>query len=419
MIISKVKNFLSKYSINNCSIAIAFSGGTDSTALFHILCEIKNEFNLRLFAIHINYHLRENDSDEDQNFVEYICKKHDVELFLKTLHMSNNMSGLEEIARCERYKFFERIKNEKNIKFIATAHTANDQAETLIFRLVRKSGMVGAAGILQFREDGIIRPLLCVTRNELLEYLTKNNLSWREDKSNFDLKFSRNLIRHNVIPELEKINPSAVIHLAGFCEFIQQTNKKQICNGENNCFLFKKDENITKIMEICFEKELVLNEVHCENIKKSRSKTGNVLLLPNDFNMIVLKNFLLFKKNNDKSLEIKEIIVNESEKEVVINDLWKIIISNEIPKKGENAAVVSKNDYPLRIKKLSQNDYLKNDTKTAFERMKKIGLSKFERENSPAVFNSKGNLLASAYCSWKFDGNITGFRWIKVRNADG
>lgn len=415
MPVSKIKDFFSKYSINNCRIAVAFSGGTDSTALFHLLFEIKNEFNIQLSAIHINHHLRNEDSNEDQIFVENLCKPHNVELFVKDLYISNNLSGLEEMARNGRYKFFEQIRKEENIKFIATAHTANDQAETLIFRLIRKTGTKGAAGILNFREDGIIRPILNVTRNEILQYLTKNNFSWREDKSNFDIKFNRNRIRHNVIPELEKINPSATLHLAQFCEVMRNFNKKQKKCGY---FLIKKSEGVENIRNTCYDNGLVLNETHCENIEKNRSKTGNTLLLPNNFSMMVLKRFLLFKKNNDDSFEIKETTIKYGDKNLFAGNLWEIIISDEMPKKGENFAVVSKNDYPLKIKKLSENDFLKNDKKPVFERMKKTGLSKFERENSPGIFDSTGNLLAAAYCSWTFDGNCEGFRWVKIKNAD-
>jgi len=416
MPVSKIRDFFSKNRINGCSVALAFSGGTDSTALFYLLQEIKSEFNLSLFALHVNYRLRKEDSGEDQKFTEELCRKYGVELFVKDLPLTDNLSGLEEAARNGRYEFFKKIKDEKNIKFVATAHTANDQAETLLFRLIRKTGIKGAAGISNFREDGIIRPILDVTREEILRYLTKNRFTWREDKSNFDVKFSRNRIRNNVICELEKINPAAVRHLANFCEIMRNFNEKEKISRGNSNFLIKKDENLENVGDICFENGLVLNEIHCRNVKENLQKTGNVLLLPNGFKMFVLKKFLLFAKNTD-FLEIREQTIDENFRKIAVNDLWEVIISDEMPKKGENAAVVSKSDYPLKIKNLSKNDFLKNDAKPAFERMKKAGLSKFERENSPAVFDSHGNLLAAAYCSWKFDANVESFRWLVIRNV--
>jgi hypothetical protein len=213
---------------------------------------------------------------------------------------------------------------------------------------------------------------------------------------------------------LEKINPAAVRHLAYFCEIMRNLNCKE--KRTRNNFLIKKDENFENVKNICFENGLVLSEIHFRNIEENRRKTGNVSLLPDGFKLFVLKNFLLFIKNTD-FLEIPERTVDENCRKIAVNDLWEIIISDKLPQKGENAAVVSKSDYPLKIKKLSKNDFLKNDAKPAFERMRKAGLSKFERENSPAVFDSCGNMLAAAYCFWKFDKYSEGFRWLVIRNA--
>jgi hypothetical protein len=252
-----------------------------------------------------------------------------------------------------------------------------------------------------------------LTRNEIITYLTENKHFWRNDKTNVDVKFSRNRIRANVIPELEKINPAAVINIAQFCDFLRKFTEKTEKLSE---FLINKKENIDVIKEKCYEKGLVLNENHCANIVTCKENTGAIILLP-DFKMFVLKNLLLFKKNGDNFLEIQEITIKEEDKNLFVSNLWEIVILDETPKKGENFAVVQKSDYPLKIKKLSPNDYLKNDEKTAFERMKKVGLSKFERENSPAVFSSNGNLLAAAFVSWKFDNKVKGFRWLKVENV--
>ncbi|MCL1947604.1 MAG: tRNA lysidine(34) synthetase TilS [Chitinivibrionia bacterium] len=412
-VLLKIKDFFSKNSISDCKIAVALSGGTDSTALFFLLLELAKSFNLQICALHINYNLRGKDSEDDEKFVRKLCEENDVELFVKFMDMSKFLSKIEETARNERYKFFSEMQKEKNIKYVATAHNANDQAETLLFRLARKTGILGATSIMPIREDGIIRPLLNVTRNEIITYLTENKHFWRNDKTNADVKFSRNRIRANVIPELEKINPAAVINIAQFCDFLRKFAEK---NEKLSEFLINKKEKIDIIKEKCYENGLILNENHCANIEKCKENTGAIILLP-DFKMFVLKNLLFFKKNGDNSFEIKEITIKEEDKNLFVGKLWKIVILDEIPKKGENFAVIQKSDYPLKIKKLSTNDYLKNDEKTAFERMKKVGLSKFERENSPAIFSSNGDLLAAAFVSWKFDNKVKGFRWLKVENV--
>ena len=409
----KVKDFFSKNSISDCKIAVALSGGTDSTALFFLLLEIAVPFNLQIYAVHINYNLRGKDSEDDEEFVRKLCEENNVELFVKIMDMSKNLSKIEETARMERYKFFSEIQKEKSIKYVATAHNANDQAETLLFRLARKTGILGASGITPVREDGIIRPLLNVTRNEIISYLTENKHYWRIDETNADVKFSRNRIRANVIPELEKINPAAVVNIAQFCDFLRKFVEK---TEKVNEFLIDKRESVDAIKEKCYENGLILNENHCANIEKCKENTGAVVLLP-DFKMFVLKNLLLFRKSGDNFLEIEEISVKEDDNNLFVGNLWKIVILDETPKKGENFAVVQKSNYPLKIKKLLSKDYLKNDGKTAFERMKKNGVSKFEREYSPAVFASNGDLLAAAFVSWKFDGNVKGFRWLKVENV--
>ena len=405
MPLSKVKNFFKKHEIKNCKIAVAFSGGTDSTALFYMLREISGDFNLEISAIHINYHLRGEDSNGDETFVQELCEKHGVPIFVKNKDISNNSSKIEEIARNTRYEFFEEIRREKQIKFVATAHNANDQAETLLFRLARKSGIAGARGILPVREDGIIRPILEITRSEILSYLAEKKVSWREDKTNADTKFSRNRIRANIIPELEKINPNAVLHLAQFCEVMQDIDDvgADIIRPQKHKFSAAKTAEISQIREICFENGLVLNEKHLEQIENCKNNTGAIVLLP-DFKMYVLSNSLFFAKNGAEFCE---------------TDFWQVEISETKPQKGENFAVVSKSDMPLKYMKLNENLCLKNDTKTAFERMKKAGLSKIERENALAVFSSNGDLLAVPLVSWKFDGADEAVKWVRVKNFNG
>lgn len=403
MPISNIKKFLNKYDVKNCKVAVAFSGGTDSTALFYMLQEIKAEFNLEISAIHINYHLRGDDSNNDEKFVRELCKKNSVELFVKNAALSENSSKTEENARIIRYDFFEEIRLEKQIKFIATAHNANDQAETLLFRLARKSGILGARGILPIRNDCIIRPMLEITRSEILKYLNENNYGFREDKTNSDVKFSRNRIRANIIPELEKINPSAVLHLAQFCEIMQNFD----INGRFGAiapvkFFAEKTTEISQIRELCFENGLVLNEKHLEQIENCKKNTGAVVLLPN-FKMFVLSNSLFFAKNGTKFCE---------------TDFWQTEISDEMPPKGEDFAVLSKDDFPLKYDKLNENSCLKNDSKTAVERMKKAGLSKFERENAAAIFSAKGDLLAVPFVSWKFDGKTEAVKWLRIKNVE-
>jgi hypothetical protein len=257
--------------------------------------------------------------------------------------------------------------------------------------------------------------MLEITRTEILSYLSENKYIYREDKTNSDVKFSRNRIRANIIPELEKINPSAVLHLAQFCEVMQNFENFGRPQGTPLHFLTEKTAETSEIREICFENGLILNEKHLEQIENCKKNTGTVVLLPN-FRLFVLSNSLFFMKNGTKFCEIEEKIIDEDQKSFVAGKFWQVEILDKQPQKGENFAVVQKNDFPLKIKKLNKNLCLKNDTKTAFERMKKAGLSAFERENSPVLISVTGDLLAVPLVSWKFDGSGDGVKWVRIRH---
>jgi len=415
-ILSKTKDFFTERSINNCRVGVAFSGGADSSALLLLLSEIAPLFNLEICAVHVNCNLRAEESANDEIFVRKLSLKYKIPLFVKNADLSELRSRIEECARNERYGFFAKLQKEENIKFIATAHNANDQAETLLFRLARKTGILGAGGISPFREDGIIRPLLNSDRREILSYLKQKKQPFCTDKTNSDTKFSRNRIRANIIPELEKINPNAVANIAQFCDFARKISETQAKRktSELSAFFTAKEESIENIREKCYENGLILSDSHCKSIENCKNNTGASLLLPN-FTMFVLKNAVYFTKSGEKSVSVKERQINENEKILYIDNFWKIEITDKMPQKGENYAVVQRSDFPLQIKKLPSESRLKNDLKPVNERMKKAGLSKFERENSPAVFSSNAELLAAAEVSWNFKGDGEGFRWLKVR----
>jgi hypothetical protein len=181
--------------------------------------------------------------------------------------------------------------------------------------------------------------------------------------------------------------------------------------------LIDKETCIDEIRETCYENGLILNFAHCTSIEACKTNTGATVLLP-DFTMFVLKNALFFTKFGENSINIEETQINETDQSLYIDNFWKIEIMDKMPPKGENYAVIQKSDFPLQVKKLSADFCFKNDKKTANERMKKAGVSKFERENSPAVFSANGETLAAAFTAWKFDGSGEGFRWLRIETAE-
>ncbi len=192
-------------------VLAAVSGGADSVCLLHALDMLKDELGFKLAALHFNHCLRGAESDGDETFVAEICEKLGVELHLGRGDVKKEAErageGIEETARKLRYKFFFEEAKELGASCIATAHTADDNAETVVMNLTRGGAARGLSGIPPVR-DNLIRPLLGATRAEVESFIFENKLTYREDSSNSCDVYTRNFVRHRVIPLLKQINPS-------------------------------------------------------------------------------------------------------------------------------------------------------------------------------------------------------------------
>jgi tRNA(Ile)-lysidine synthase len=217
-------------------VAAAVSGGLDSVALLRLLVELKSELGIVVSVAHFNHQLRGVESDADERFVADLADKHDlvfhggagdVQEYSNQHHLS-----VEAGARALRYQFLSRLVTENVVDRVATAHTLDDQAETVLLRLVRGAGTRGLAGIYPTLSSTgksaentttIIRPLLGVQRKELQGYLNEIDQTWREDSSNRDLRHSRNRLRHGIMPRLARdLNPSVQSTLAETAEIARE-----------------------------------------------------------------------------------------------------------------------------------------------------------------------------------------------------
>ena len=196
---------------------VAVSGGPDSVALLHALCAIQSDI---LTVAHINHQLRGNDSDKDEAFVRELSARLGTVCRVKVADVAEKAIGanLEATAREVRYEFLEEVACEAGAGWIATGHTADDQAETVLHRLIRGTGLQGLRGIQPVRRTqsgrfAIVRPMLAVTRLDVVEYLASLNQSFREDYSNADPRFTRNRLRHELLPLLKTFNPDIVTAL--------------------------------------------------------------------------------------------------------------------------------------------------------------------------------------------------------------
>ena len=219
-----VYEFCNKHKVKSCKLLLAVSGGSDSVALCCLIVSLKKQLSLIEVGIaHVNHGLRPEESKHEEEFVSQLAELSGCRFHVKKISRKNlNDSGVELWAREERYAFFRKLQNKHGYKFVATGHTANDQAETVLMRMYRGSGLTGLCGIKAVREDGIVRPLINLHKEELKAWLEKQGKLWCEDSSNLNLKYIRNYIRHRVIPAMEKREPKTVEYLAGFAEYIQE-----------------------------------------------------------------------------------------------------------------------------------------------------------------------------------------------------
>lgn len=190
------------------TVLAALSGGADSMALLHVLYELKEEYNINIIAAHFNHGIRGEEAKRDEEFCVEVCKALGVSLFVGSADIpalaAKSGIGLEECGRRERYAFFEKVAPEA---VVATAHTLSDCEETFLFNLARGASLKGLGSIPPVRGN-IIRPLIYCTRADIEKYCAENGISFVTDSTNLSDEYTRNYLRHNVVPQLRKINPS-------------------------------------------------------------------------------------------------------------------------------------------------------------------------------------------------------------------
>ncbi len=209
-------------------VLVALSGGSDSVCLIKSLLNLKEEFDISLVAAHVNHMIRGSEADRDEEFVRKLCKDSDIELEVLKKDVpaisKKEKKSLELAAREVRYAFFESVLKAKGIDKIATAHNKNDNAETIVMNFMRGSGLGGLCGIDAVRGN-IIRPLLCMDKEEILSYISENNLEYITDSTNHLCDYTRNRVRLEMIEYIKKhFNPNFVNTLTNSSDIIREEN---------------------------------------------------------------------------------------------------------------------------------------------------------------------------------------------------
>ena len=301
MLYNKAYDTVRKYKMLSYgeSVVVGLSGGADSCALLDFLVSVRDELGLKISACHINHQLRGAEADRDEHFAEGVCERYGVKLYI--LHADvkgeavRQKKSTEQCGRDIRYAFFEKTADMLGAK-IATAHTASDNAETVLFNLARGSGAAGLCGIPPVRGN-IIRPLIECTRSDIENYCRERNLEYVTDSTNLTDEYTRNKIRLEVIPKLKEINPSFENAVSGMTERMMQTmdfiNKSAenilesayTENGYRISVLQEADEAVLSqaIMIICKKNNVSPEAKHIELIKKIVYNSGAVEIKQNVF----------------------------------------------------------------------------------------------------------------------------------------
>lgn len=203
---------------------LAVSGGADSV----VMCDLFSKAGYKFAIAHCNFQLRGEEANGDEQFVKELGSRYGVEVYTirfdTNQYAEENKLSIQLAARQLRYNWFEQLRKEHKLKLVATAHHLNDNIETIIYNLAKGTGIHGLRGI-PHRQGHIIRPLLFASREEIEAYVKENNLSYREDSSNASDKYTRNKIRHNIIPLLKEINPSLEKTLGDKIELLNEVEE--------------------------------------------------------------------------------------------------------------------------------------------------------------------------------------------------
>lgn len=274
----KVRDFVEKHGLirEGDLLAAGISGGADSVCLFYLLKSLQRELDFDFVAVHVNHELRGEEAARDEAFVEDLCRQEGVRFYsvhrdVKAMAAREGFT-LEEAGRKARYEAFEDILLKEQGTGIVLAHHQDDQAETMIHHLIRGTGLAGLCGLRPLSGNRI-RPLLCLERREIEQYLRARGCSWQADSSNQEDEYTRNKIRHHVVSYLcQEINPKAVAHMSQTAEELRETEEllSRLVRQKRQQFVKKGEDGIAWIRERLKEElPLIQRRIFLEEMKQA------------------------------------------------------------------------------------------------------------------------------------------------------
>ncbi|ANZ57323.1 tRNA lysidine(34) synthetase TilS [Fructilactobacillus lindneri] len=407
-------------------IVVAVSTGVDSMVLLHLLQNLKKRYP-RIIVAHVNHQLRAQSTAEEL-FIRNYCKKHHLQLEVAHWHHQKISSGMENKARVLRYNFFKIVMQQYHAKILLTAHQQNDQAETVLMKLIRSGNLNEVQGIQAVRPfyNGILfRPLLNFTRTEIKTYAQQHQLDWFEDSTNQQNITMRNRIRNQIMPGLIKENKNAVQHLADFAYQLQRQTVDNLAMAndllENDELqtgkdfvqyrLLKKQAGVKEILQVLLSKlttKIHLTEKQLSEVEKlinnSQKPQGRINL---ESGFLFQKNYQLIKfyKNNNHQDKISHDFPSFM---VILNHWYSlpngksfgVFTTSSLPAQTflrKSIFFLTSNQFPLQVRKSDFHDRikLKNGGNKSVRRLfidKK--LTNEQRENAMSLVAADGKVLA-------------------------
>ena len=334
---NKVKKYIYEYKMlkQGDSVVVGVSGGSDSMCLLNLLIELRLEMKLNIYVVHIHHGLRGEDADKDMQYVEEFCKEHNVISYTYKFNVMDEAKKLnmstEEAGRYLRYLKFNEVAEKYNAK-IAVAHNIEDNAETVLHNMFRGTGITGMCGILPVRNN-IIRPIMCLTKKEIYDYLEEGNIQYKVDSTNFTEEYTRNKIRLRVLPYVtEQINLRAVEHIDMLSKNVRETMDfiNDFIDEASDKYIKQDGEKVMLSLEIRKEKSIIMTGLIRNAIKKITNSLKDITNVHiEDIKQLVNKQVgtyvcLPYGIRVERSYESLRIFLDKSEK----NELIKIDIDN-------------------------------------------------------------------------------------------
>ncbi|MBQ7500727.1 MAG: tRNA lysidine(34) synthetase TilS [Clostridia bacterium] len=404
-------------------VAVGFSGGADSVALLHHLHTNSEAYGITVSAVHIHHMIRGDEADGDLDFCRRFCSERDIPFSFEKIDVPSISReegiGLEEAGRRERYRVFGGLCENGTDK-IALAHHADDCIETVIFNLIRGTGPKGIRGIPPVR-DGIVRPLIYCTKDDILEYCRENRLDFVTDSTNYENDCPRNLIRNAVIPELKKINPSAAETVMRTCALIRSDEEyfeKEISGIPDGAsrrtlaglpdpllsrYLIRKISEETGREPERVHTAVCMKNIRCGNEYKEAPLPGDHVAVCDRDRFFIRKKQSLSEKGADKKSDMIKIHPDIAEysldrhTQLVIISYEKMYIIKAAERYGvpaEDIVTLERYSGELYIRKRRNGDTVrsKNMTKKLKELMRASGVPCEKRDTLPILCDGKGIL---------------------------